>query len=871
MKTDIIRVRVLIEGVLVNSVSSVSVQSYASEVASASFTIPAVPGIEAESLKRAKVHIFWSNIKIRGEKGDRNWPILFEGEIVGDSFTKTATSRDISFHCQGLSTYWEQVMLYYYDTGASTSTSQALFGASMAAAVGNEVINIVANAPGVNLVSTITERVLEAAKGQEPYYLIVKKIFGECLGANHFYRLQNLALKLDRRFLAPADENLDLLVSRDYIGQIVEKDILLVNGETSMMSLMKSLMGKWRYSLIHNPQPKMIEDADGDDEFKAGGLAQFLMLPDTRFSLPPKCNVIYPDSQTSLGMDRQLLMEPTRLIGTAEDVMGVQHVVYYAPASVARATTTPPISESIAASENIFPPILPGQYSRISSRFGPRGAITRDKNGKQLAHPIPAHPHSGIDLSASTGTPVYCFADGIVERASSFSADDPGMKKGYGQVVYVRHTTISNLQTRYGHLSHVAVKNGQRVKAGEVLGDVGTSVGAVGNTGQSSGPHLHFEMRFNDKAEDPEPYFAQATNNYRAKIGLPPLSTPQVHNPTFSESGGIRDGSFLDYTFLTPEEKVVGINPTFDNNTIRAYAFLTQSGVAKTVNDHYQAMLNAEFLWRRFATRAMNTFTLPFNPYPVAGFPALIVDKCRSIIGTISSISHNISVGGGQGSATTSLQIDGPRYWDEGDPYFWVTGQAKLGPIDVEGHESKQSVPDATVANFPIYLLPDLIPTNSTNDPGDWRQEKSTPLNRDHNRPIDTFYRKFLGTEAIDYQYAQKSTVYSQDDEKDWVSYNRAIDAPVKIVENMPVQEPSANTIVGQYFLKVATDPNGLGEWVDTETRRLGADETQVMVEFLGTYTQTGTKYTGQAFNPDRQKVVDRLNTVLELNWAFRG
>ena len=97
--------------------------------------------------------------------------------------------------------------------------------------------------------------------------------------------------------------------------------------------------------------------------------------------------------------------------------------------------------------------------------------------------------HKGVDWATPTGTPVYASCGGTVAKA--------GWGSGYGYVVYINH--IDGRQTRYGHLSKVLVNVGQSVKQGE-------RIALSGNTGISSGPHLHFEMLINGSQVNPLPY-----------------------------------------------------------------------------------------------------------------------------------------------------------------------------------------------------------------------------------------------------------------------------------------------------------------------------------------------------------------------------
>jgi murein DD-endopeptidase MepM/ murein hydrolase activator NlpD len=97
--------------------------------------------------------------------------------------------------------------------------------------------------------------------------------------------------------------------------------------------------------------------------------------------------------------------------------------------------------------------------------------------------------HEGIDIAAQTGTPVTAPADGVVVRA--------GFSTGYGNVVEISHGY--GIMTLYGHNSRLNVKAGQRVKRGDVIS-------YVGDTGSSTGPHLHYEVRLNGLPVNPVRY-----------------------------------------------------------------------------------------------------------------------------------------------------------------------------------------------------------------------------------------------------------------------------------------------------------------------------------------------------------------------------
>lgn len=91
------------------------------------------------------------------------------------------------------------------------------------------------------------------------------------------------------------------------------------------------------------------------------------------------------------------------------------------------------------------------------------------------------HGYNGVDIAAPVGTPIYASADGVVILSRS-----SGYNGGYGLYVVIKHA--NGTQTLYAHMSRVNVVVGEQVSQGEIIG-------AVGNTGRSTGPHLHFEVR----------------------------------------------------------------------------------------------------------------------------------------------------------------------------------------------------------------------------------------------------------------------------------------------------------------------------------------------------------------------------------------
>jgi murein DD-endopeptidase MepM/ murein hydrolase activator NlpD len=134
---------------------------------------------------------------------------------------------------------------------------------------------------------------------------------------------------------------------------------------------------------------------------------------------------------------------------------------------------------ALERSVSTLPQALPASLQYISSGFGYR------------ADPFTggAAMHSGLDFRGPYGAPIYAAAKGTVSFV--------GVRAGYGNCVEISHG--GGLVTRYAHMSRFRTQVGQAVNPGEVIGQIGSS-------GRSTGPHLHFEVRLNDRAMNPRPF-----------------------------------------------------------------------------------------------------------------------------------------------------------------------------------------------------------------------------------------------------------------------------------------------------------------------------------------------------------------------------
>lgn len=191
-------------------------------------------------------------------------------------------------------------------------------------------------------------------------------------------------------------------------------------------------------------------------------------------------DVIYVDNDSWYTTQTKILQQPSagfrRVVAdvsylndreVTRDILKEEVVMEAVPKIVERGTKIPPTY------------IKPISGGRQSSGFGRRKSPTKGASSY----------HKGIDWSVPTGTAVFASCGGTVAKA--------GWGSGYGYCVYINHE--DGRQTRYGHLSKVLVKAGQTVKQGE-------RIALSGNTGISTGPHLHFEILINGSQVNPLKY-----------------------------------------------------------------------------------------------------------------------------------------------------------------------------------------------------------------------------------------------------------------------------------------------------------------------------------------------------------------------------
>ena len=997
MRIDSIQLRVYIEGVEMppHAIGEFTMTTRAGGVTTASITMPAVfglsakDGIRTEYLARSRVHVFWSNYAIRTSRAPNEWPILFEGEIIGDSFQKNPSSRHVSFDLAGPEIYWDQAQLYFFNaTSAMGNPSGVAFAKKKSLFFGNSSIQLSADVPGTLVVNKFLETLKKS--GEAPIASAVRDIYKACMTTNSFFDFANKSLLLDRRFIVPADDNAAALYADiSLFYEQVLQQCSAQDGQTPLSSVINDILSKFRYTKICNAQPQFISNkkereqqiatkvkadiqartaawddvvfkslgktltklgvkaettdikieyivkndedislisrinsksgtvsddvmqifgniktTDEDiaeqenlDQARSMGILEaardslreikesvelgnksslyfdksaetdvqdvfghYLLLPDTTFSLPPTCNVIFPTESMAFSISRDWLSEPTRVMVSVPLIDDLQ-TFYFAPEDVKGARIP---QRAIVVPEDWdggFPPFIPASgrsiESYVTSRFGVRKAPAGADIGK------PKH-HNGVDFGLRNGTPVYAMSDGVVIHAGRQNKDD--INRGAGYYVAYRPDLNGKKNTHeYYHmdeeLSKGMVKVGDRIKTGKQLG-------YSDNTGSSTGPHLHIRITETGVGSgvDPLPFVLAVAENYKNKSDK--LSKPAVPTTPEKKLQDEASVSNTDFTFthLTKEEDIRGIVAVVDNSMDPVMSTFDLTAKAGNLNkklssdeqgsrDRYlRQYTQAAFHKMKYSTRGFGAIPIPWSPKVIAGFPCLVVDRVRSVIGIVEAVSHTWRASGG-GEASTAVSIKNPRYWDEGDPYYWVGGEEKTS---TQGKIKRY--PDEAVGKFPAFHLPDLVGTNSySKDPANGVSSEPFGGSKLRKRPIDILYRSLIGVDAIPYFFRTDVNPLTGTD----FAWNGAIDA----FSDDGVR--SKATIVGYYESLLEQSPEAVREFTHSYGDRYGASERDVLVSFLGAKESPGG-YTGGPFRAQVRVVALKLAGVFSER-QFRG
>lgn len=224
------------------------------------------------------------------------------------------------------------------------------------------------------------------------------------------------------------------------------------------------------YAIVDNQEEKAYVSNFEEAENVVNGLKEKNSSNIENMSIVEKYEVELKDLVSTEDAISKLYVQPAQKITVAKNATNTSTSKYSASGSVNTAGTTS------SAKANLGIALIRPVSGTITSRFGVGSRIRRSS-------------HTGLDIATSTGTPIAAAASGTV----TFS----GYKGSYGNMIVISHG--NGVQTYYGHCSKLYVSAGAQVSQGEIIG-------AVGSTGNSTGPHLHLEVRVNGVAYNPQNY-----------------------------------------------------------------------------------------------------------------------------------------------------------------------------------------------------------------------------------------------------------------------------------------------------------------------------------------------------------------------------
>lgn len=180
-----------------------------------------------------------------------------------------------------------------------------------------------------------------------------------------------------------------------------------------------------------------------------------------------------------------------------------------------------------------------------------------------------------------------------------------------------------------------------------------------------------------------------------------------------------------------------------------------QTGERQT---YIQGIVEAEFYKRKYGSRSIPGIGCEFNPYVTPGLPGLIMDPVRPVVGFVDSVSHNINVGAGSG--TTSISMSYPRYWDEGEVFYYVGGE----PTN-----------DYLLRRFPQWHNSLTVSINhAPNLESLWQLSGERGRNA-----LDEYYQFLIGCDSIDYISNHANTAWTREDFEKTVSLR--VPGPFKV------------------------------------------------------------------------------------------
>jgi len=301
-----VRLQLFIEGVEL-PINSITVHAQINSPATATITMPPIPALRHIG-PRAAVAVFFYDSEEESESEDRKWKLLYDGEIVGYSVSKSAMDRHFVFHCLDISNYWNTQKLYFFsglDEASITERQNLVYGITQPTL--SDAI------PFLSLRNQIQSTIQESEG--EPVDAI-NSLIRDGAFLNPFFMLALSRWSFLERVVSAEDLDISTLLTRASLGNIMGDLSGKFPADGSFLSLLQYILNLIYYQYVPITTPNLVEAAGpsipGVSEVSAQ-LTSFFFKPHTMLSTPPWCNVLFPDQFHDMNFSRNYLAEPTRL------------------------------------------------------------------------------------------------------------------------------------------------------------------------------------------------------------------------------------------------------------------------------------------------------------------------------------------------------------------------------------------------------------------------------------------------------------------------------------------------------------------------------------------------------------------------------
>lgn len=307
--------------------------------------IDIVPHRTINNIKaRTLVHLFVRDLN--NEKEGFPYVLAFEGEVFGFNFGKTPTSRMMTLSCIDLSSYWDNVISYFFNAaqslgkGAEAIGQEAMLKQGVTGAGGVETVNVTHST--ASFFKSILDEALRAVDADFLDALVA--VYKRIADVNEFYKFSEERLRIVDRIKMKSSGKLSQLLSKkesvDYFMGLAGG----LGGVETLRNVVNYLMNIIFHDFVSVPFPavvknKTIKQSSIRNTKDKTSIGEFIFKPNMYMVPPPICNIFFPDEYSSFNFSRNFFQEPTRLIYQPELPMigggGVSLLHVYAPASFA--------------------------------------------------------------------------------------------------------------------------------------------------------------------------------------------------------------------------------------------------------------------------------------------------------------------------------------------------------------------------------------------------------------------------------------------------------------------------------------------------------------------------------------------------------